>query len=213
MNTSFDKLPADKRAFILGVCMDVFTEYGYALANTNEIAKRCGIAKGSIFHYFGSKRELFLYVCRYCMDTVLVKTRDALSGSGGGTYFDRARRSVAAKLTVPQACPRETQLLARAAGERGHDAADELHALMSNYAAQMRSLSAEFLGDIEPELLRDGVDLGDAREYIRTVFDGVTARVLQTLSPKKLLDEPHILEDELNKTIRFILHGIGRDES
>ena len=212
MSASFDKLSAEKRLTILGVCMDVFIEYGYALANTNEIAQRCGIAKGSIFHYFGSKRELFLYVCRHCMDTVLGKTREALTGSGEGTYFDRARRSVAAKLAVPQACPKETQLLAKAAGERGHDAADELVALMGGYAAQMRTLSAEFLGSIEPELLRDGVDLGDAQEYIRTVFDGVTARVLQTHSLKKLLEDPVLLEAELDKTIRFILHGIGRDE-
>ncbi len=212
MISSFDKLSSEKREFILSTCMDVFIEYGYALANTNEIAQRCGIAKGSIFHYFGSKRELFLYVCRHCMERVLDATREALSGSGEGTYFERARRSVAAKLAVPRAYPKETQLLAKAAGERGHDAADVLFELMADYATQMRALSAGYLGSIEPKLLRDGVDLSDAQVYIRTVFDGVTARVLQTHSPHQLLDEPHILEAELDKTIRFIMGGIGRNE-
>ncbi len=58
----------DKREGILSAAIRLFARYGYHGVSLETIAKRAGIAKGSIYSYFDSKRHLFLTVCRRTMD-------------------------------------------------------------------------------------------------------------------------------------------------
>ncbi len=45
---------------ILDVAAKLFAERGYADADTQELADRVGVGKGTLYRYFPSKRELFL---------------------------------------------------------------------------------------------------------------------------------------------------------
>ena len=49
----------ERRQQILDAAREVFTERGFARATTAEIARTAGIAEGTIYNYFGSKRDLF----------------------------------------------------------------------------------------------------------------------------------------------------------
>jgi AcrR family transcriptional regulator len=53
-----------RREQILNAAMEVFTEKGYAEATIPEIAKEAGVAAGTIYLYFPSKRELFVAVIK-----------------------------------------------------------------------------------------------------------------------------------------------------
>jgi AcrR family transcriptional regulator len=55
---------------ILDAAGDVFSERGFAAATTAEIAKKAGVAEGTIYNYFHSKRELFIAVIREFIITV-----------------------------------------------------------------------------------------------------------------------------------------------
>ncbi|MHB8130331.1 MAG: TetR/AcrR family transcriptional regulator [Mobilitalea sp.] len=44
----------------------VFAEYGYSKASVDEIVKEANISKGSLFYYFESKKNFFLYLYEYC---------------------------------------------------------------------------------------------------------------------------------------------------
>jgi AcrR family transcriptional regulator len=59
----------EKRGRLIQAAMQEFTK-GYSLANTDEITKNAGISKGLLFHYFGSKKGLFLYLMQYGSETV-----------------------------------------------------------------------------------------------------------------------------------------------
>ncbi len=48
-----------RREEILLAAMEAFATRGFHDANVGEIARRIGVAKGSIFHYFGTKEGLF----------------------------------------------------------------------------------------------------------------------------------------------------------
>lgn len=69
----FEKLPVEKKEKILLACMEVFAEKGYEGASTNDIVKKAGISKGILFHYFGNKKNLYLYVLDTALDKVLDK--------------------------------------------------------------------------------------------------------------------------------------------
>jgi len=64
-NESFKRLDEEKQDRILQAAIDEFAERGYELANTNRIAKQAKISVGSIFHYFTTKENLFLYIVQY----------------------------------------------------------------------------------------------------------------------------------------------------
>src|SRR5699024_12709090 len=42
-----------------------FTQSGFEKASTNEIVKRANISKGSLFNYFNSKKDLYVYLNDY----------------------------------------------------------------------------------------------------------------------------------------------------
>ncbi len=61
---------SNKRELILAAAQEVFFEKGYHSATSEEIAKRAGIGKGTIYQYFDSKLEIFLemhrlYIAQY----------------------------------------------------------------------------------------------------------------------------------------------------
>lgn len=61
----FEKLPVEKKKLIIEICIEEFGDKGYTTASTNNIVKNANISKGALFNYFGSKKNLFLYVLDY----------------------------------------------------------------------------------------------------------------------------------------------------
>ncbi len=51
---------ANKRELILTAAREIFGEKGYHSATSEEIAKRAGVGKGTIYQYFESKQDIFL---------------------------------------------------------------------------------------------------------------------------------------------------------
>jgi AcrR family transcriptional regulator len=64
---------------ILDAALQVFSDKGFATATTAEIARGAGIAEGTIYKYFPSKRELFIAVIRnVILTTPLLELIDKL---------------------------------------------------------------------------------------------------------------------------------------
>lgn len=57
-----DEQHSSRRVAILKAARDVFDARGYTPATVDEIARKAGIAKGSIYNYFSSKEVLFAEV-------------------------------------------------------------------------------------------------------------------------------------------------------
>lgn len=55
-----EKEKADKKALILDAAREIFLEKGYYPTTSEEIARRAGVGKGTIYQYFESKKEIFL---------------------------------------------------------------------------------------------------------------------------------------------------------
>src|SRR5262245_17427889 len=55
-----EALCARRREQILGTAAKLFAEHGYADADTQLLAEKLGVGKGTIYRYFPSKQEVFL---------------------------------------------------------------------------------------------------------------------------------------------------------
>lgn len=77
---TFDKIPEEKKERLLRQAALIFAERGFSQTDMGELASRAKIAKGSIYNYFVSKEDLYLFVCR-----------DALGRSRRTVYADLDR--------------------------------------------------------------------------------------------------------------------------
>lgn len=77
MNERFKKLPKEKQLAILRAAMEIFAKYEYKKASTDLIAAKAGVSKGLLFYYFCNKKELYLTVYKYAMQTMTVGIVDA----------------------------------------------------------------------------------------------------------------------------------------
>lgn len=71
-----------RREEILKAALDVFTEKGYGAATMPEIAKAAGIAAGTLYLYYPSKRELFVAVVKDFIAVVPLVNRLSQMPSG-----------------------------------------------------------------------------------------------------------------------------------
>ncbi len=72
-----DARPADITAAALGV----FTERGFAAARMEEIAKRAGVSKGTLYLYFATKEDMFRAVVRNVVAPNLATIRAAMEAA------------------------------------------------------------------------------------------------------------------------------------
>jgi len=59
-----------RRSRILEAALNEFSEKGYKKASTNTIVREAQVSKGLLFHYFISKKELYIYICNAATDTI-----------------------------------------------------------------------------------------------------------------------------------------------
>jgi len=61
---TFERIPEAKRERVLGEAAKLFAERGFAAADMDELVRRAGISKGSLYTYFEGKDELYEVVSR-----------------------------------------------------------------------------------------------------------------------------------------------------
>jgi len=62
---------AEKRDAILAAALDEFAARGFAAARLDDVAKRAGVAKGTIYLYFADKEALFQELVRFQISPVM----------------------------------------------------------------------------------------------------------------------------------------------
>jgi TetR/AcrR family transcriptional regulator len=72
--------PEDRPRQILDAAFEVFAERGLASARLDDIARRAGVSKGTIYLYFPSKEDLFREVVRHTVGDAIDDLARRLSG-------------------------------------------------------------------------------------------------------------------------------------
>ncbi len=62
---TFKNISEEKRQRFIREATSLFAEKGYYGTDMGELARRAGVSKGSIYNYFDSKEDLFLYLSDY----------------------------------------------------------------------------------------------------------------------------------------------------
>lgn len=99
MLEKFESLPAEKQKAVLNGAMACFAANGYKKASASDIAGAAGISKAMVFHYFGTKKALYLYLLDYCCQMMVSEIRERLDPAVTD-FFERIKQATTIKLSV-----------------------------------------------------------------------------------------------------------------
>jgi len=88
MYENFERIPKADKLCILNACIEEFAQKGYEKASTNAIVRKAGIPKGTLFFFFGNKKNLYLYVIDHAVTLYTQMTLES-SAEMPDDLFDR----------------------------------------------------------------------------------------------------------------------------
>ena len=96
----FRRLDSSKQARVLEAAIDEFAEQGFSPASMNRVVQRGGIAKGSLFQYFGSKEGLFRFIFDHAVELVRKSLRQVKQETAGADFFERISQSLLSRHSI-----------------------------------------------------------------------------------------------------------------
>ncbi|MFP5213206.1 MAG: TetR/AcrR family transcriptional regulator [Acidobacteriota bacterium] len=207
---TFNNLEDDKKERILDAAVEEFSHHGFKQASLNRLVQRLGIAKGSIFQYFGNKEGLFNVIFDHAVELVRRSLRQVKQDTADADFFERIRRSLLAGIRFIQRHPRVYRIYLKMIFQ-------EDFPLRTEFLQQVHLFSAEYLRP----MVEAGIASGDLRPDLdmdMTVFflDSLMDRFLQAYAVSfldagvGLYQAPDgEVERRVEELIRLIRHGMG----
>ncbi len=205
---AFERLAADRKGHILAVGIGEFSRSSYADVSTENLTKRCGISKGLLFHYFGSKKAYYLRCLAAAMDRLTEKTEDA---PGTGFYeilFDAMEK----KMDLCRRYGDEMRMVNMASRDASGEIAREKADLLRGYAAAVQAESARTLKRAVAVLDLKETDRTTAAEGLQIYVGALINRYLLTYqqTPDLFFENSETVRRELKLYLDLMLYGICR---
>ncbi len=150
-----------KRAAILNAAMAEFIN-GYEKASTDAIVKAAGVSKGLLFHYFGSKKELFLYAYEYAMQAVVKEFYDLINFNNRDVLA-RMKQILLLKLDLMHKHPMIFDFIVRASIPDHAEITENIRAFQNKLE---NDLSPRVFYDIDRSLFREDINIDAAIQVI-----------------------------------------------
>ena len=172
MNEKFFSLPEKRQDLIRSSAMLEFGENTFKKTSADAIAKRAGVSKGLLFHYFKDKRELYLYLYQYALD-VCVKHYMLKSYDFGETVFFLAlEMGHKVKMDLVRRYPGLFRFVMRTYYERDSILSPKLRQGLDDL---MESTIRDFLSRMDLYKFKDGVDPYQVIRLLLLASEGMLA--------------------------------------
>ena len=135
MKDKFFDLKKEKQDRIINGALKVFALNGYKRASTDEMVKEAGISKGLLFHYFESKKGVYIFICQYSAKYLAMELSRAV-GIQETDFFELQKQMELAKLRVMKNYPYMQHFLNQAFLETDEEAVAATEAEM-DYASKV----------------------------------------------------------------------------
>ncbi|WP_342534168.1 TetR/AcrR family transcriptional regulator [Lysinibacillus sp. FSL K6-0057] len=170
-------LAEDKRQAIINAALKEFSINHYATASTNKIVSNANISKGILFHYFGSKKNLYLFLYEYTTNTFSEALNRQLDLTEPD-IFKRYEQIMKVKIDLMKQYHALFDFLKKTYAETSFEVRDELNHY--NATIQKSSYAMVFEG-IDTGLFHENLDIKKAIDTIQWVTDGISHRYEERL--------------------------------
>ena len=156
MNQRFLVLEEEKRKAVINSGFRNFALFGYRKASMRDIAEDAGVSKALLFHYFDTKKELFLYLWNLTAE----KTQESLLLSGvvgDRDFFSVMEKGLRAKMDLARTWPWMALFSVKAWYEDDEEVSSEITRSIDKFPTK----DGKTLRLLYPETkFRDDLDLG-----------------------------------------------------
>ena len=206
---SFEKITDEKKAAIIQSGMAEFSKKSYMDASTDEITKNCGISKGLLFHYFGNKKNFYLYCLEFALKKLLIDVPQPDQTDFYRIIFSHADE----KFKLCEKYPSEIHLVNMAAREMSAKVLNEKNELIVRYMISTREKSQQImekaittleLKDINTEKLKDAITI-----YLGVILNKYLERYKET--PELFFERSAEIKAEIKEYLDFMLNGVVKE--
>ncbi|MFK2825418.1 TetR/AcrR family transcriptional regulator [Bacillus sp. B190/17] len=218
MYEAFEKQPQAKKDLILQVAIEEFAKNGYEKTTTAVITSRAGISKGILFHYFKSKKNLYMYLVSHIITLLTEKTMEAISHVTSDDFFERVKEIVHLKHGATAPYRKETQLITAAFFHPPTEVMAEMEVLLNKhyeaYGEEFMKRHIYLKELIHEEKLRSGITVEKVIQMTDFIVEQLSAKY-QALYKNKQYDffqDPGPLMKELGDYLDIVKHGVYESE-
>lgn len=192
---------------MLEAAIKEFAEKGYSAASTNVIAKEAGVAKGLVFHYFGSKKGLYLAALDHCLETQMDYFMARVKPPYPPDIIDRVVEWGAVKLEMVHRFPLINRLLITAYLDVPAEVKPEVDSRIHAIAERSWKL---FWDGIDLTRLREDIDRRKAVELLMAAMDGLQRRYVEQYrqNPGDLIARAHEVYREVREYTEILRYGL-----
>lgn len=145
---------AEEQTVLINAAMTVFGRNGYKKASVGDIAAEAGLAKGMINYYFGSKRNLYLYLAEFTGKKIVERMEEDIDRSVTD-FFDNMKMMTRIKISMMKEHPAIFAFLTSFYMEEDPDVKDDIEEYM---ARSLKLRERWIFDDIDVSRFKDDVD-------------------------------------------------------
>nr|WP_208416293.1 TetR/AcrR family transcriptional regulator [Thalassobacillus devorans] len=180
---------------IINAAIKEFVQNGFDKASTNEIVKEAQISKGSLFNYFKSKKDLYVYVFEYSVQIIeqLYEQIDLTETD----LFKRLEHIGIQKMYIQKKYPHVFDFLAQSVQE---DSAEVKEIINSKVDAIYARGTKIIYQDIDYSKFREDLDIEKAIEILNWTMFGFgekATRQINTFEDMAEFGEQYLKEWEI----------------
>lgn len=205
----FEKLPPDKQEMILAVGIKEFSHKGYNDVKTDTITQKCGISKGLLFHYFGSKKDFYIYCLEKAMERLTEKTQQIQQAD----FYEILFESMSRKIALCMRYKDEMLMVNMAARDASADVARAKQQVMARYKASIQAQSVETLSTAVAALeIKQDADKNKVVQGLYIYINAVINRYLLEYQniPEKFFQNSEEIKKEIKEYMDIMLYGVCR---
>lgn len=152
----FLNLPKEKQDSIVDAALISFGNNGYKKTSVNDVATAAGVSKASLFHYFGTKKALYLYLINLCGDLLMNEINKKFD-TKTTDFFDRIMQATDIEISVMKQHPAILLFLNSIYFENDDEVKDYIKNILSDSRGEDFRKKIAFDG-IDTSKFKDGVD-------------------------------------------------------
>ena len=209
---AYEKITEEKRNRILSTGIKEFSGKSYKDVSTDHITKACGISKGLLFHYFGSKREFYFYCLEKALERLTARTGDTTQADD---FYDVLFSSMDRKMQLCTRYGDEMHLVNMASRDASEEIAERKNEIFQAYTARVKQESSETLKRALAMLdYKDGINIQKTSEGLSIYIHAVLNRylLLYQQMPDAFFENTEKIREEMKLYLDLMLFGVCREQ-
>jgi AcrR family transcriptional regulator len=199
----FSNLPKEKQNTIIDAALKTFGTNGYKKASISDIAAAAGISKAMVFHYFGTKKALYLYLVNLC-GTIMINEVNEKFDNSVTDFFDRIKMSSNIEISAMKRHAAIPSFLTSAYFENDEEVKEDLKAIFAGSEDFRNKIAFD---GMDTSRFKEGVDLRLLMKMLLWMADGYTKEI----SNKTEINFDTMLE-EFNDCLDMLKNNFYREE-